>query len=866
MLHRPKSVAELMRDRGRKNFNNQIVSVIEDSSCLLISAKLDTTVTEDDDLTPVCPKVQWTDHFRPKVEEALKGVPVLNTVVNKGSVRLSFQTEDQLKEAKDILSPVFTQDVQMVTEKKAYLDPRIAINDLGEDLLNKEALFAELAGVKNEEIKTLVDQGETGKLSHTQTCFFFLPLHTPPKKCCRVDEGSWQEELQQSDCFCDRGFELSADICKECEPGFFKMRSGNKERCQPCPLQSTSLPGYTYKCECLEGYQRTDENRFELPCIEPGDLRVRRQGVTSLPIYSGNRLAEVRTPTSIFYYRSPPGPPDQDKIQILSEGKFEAKLTLPETDLDYLITINHSTRDNTMPLVPAGNYRVEDGTAILTAKSRFWGPPLHQSRHKGFDGSFGKQSLDSGDTEYIVFVRVKNGSIESEAVPKIIRTAAEKPSIQEMLMGTWGILIASGVVILILVIAVLLLCKRERESLSLSLTLSLSLFVDGNKSSQIAPFGSHVNLAKKETVERMSVLTNIYFRHKRQKMRHRRDHHVNIGTVSTRRSGTLSNAKYVPVSAFAEHHDLLANARDIRRSELDLAEECGKGQFGTVHRAIYNSPTGERREVAVKVAKDFSNPDIIREFKSEASIMVQFNDPHVIELVGVVYSDRFMIVTEFMKNGCLKNYLCEIRGMRSPAALLKMARGIVLGMKYLASMNFIHRVSSTEREVAVKVAKDFSNPDIIREFKSEASIMVQFNDPHVIELVGVVYSDRFMIVTEFMKNGCLKNYLCEIRGMRSPAALLKMARGIVLGMKYLASMNFIHRDLAARNILVDENDFCKVSDFGLSYVLEENNYYKPSDPNLMPPYLVTPRFSDRINFPRYRKLTVFDPDLVATPI
>eukprot|EP00116_Pleurobrachia_bachei_P017909 sb/3478171/ len=39
-----------------------------------------------------------------------------------------------------------------------------------------------------------------------------------------------------------------------------------------------------------------------------------------------------------------------------------------------------------------------------------------------------------------------------------------------------------------------------------------------------------------------------------------------------------------------------------------------------------------------------------------------------------------------------------------------------------------------------------------------------------------------------------------------------------------------------------------------------------SDPDLVPPYLVTPRFSDRINFPRYRKVTVFDPDLVPSPI
>eukprot|EP00116_Pleurobrachia_bachei_P017176 sb/3477438/ len=43
-------------------------------------------------------------------------------------------------------------------------------------------------------------------------------------------------------------------------------------------------------------------------------------------------------------------------------------------------------------------------------------------------------------------------------------------------------------------------------------------------------------------------------------------------------------------------------------------------------------------------------------------------------------------------------------------------------------------------------------------------------------------------------------------------------------------------------------------------------YYFVSDPNLVHPDLVTPRFRDRINFPRYRKLTLFDPDLLATPI
>lgn len=56
-----------------------------------------------------------------------------------------------------------------------------------------------------------------------------------------------------------------------------------------------------------------------------------------------------------------------------------------------------------------------------------------------------------------------------------------------------------------------------------------------------------------------------------------------------------------------------------------------------------------------------------------------------------------------------------------------------------------------------------------------------------------------------------------------PGQLVAMLLGIASGMTYLSDHNYVHRDLAARNILVNQNLCCKVSDFGLTRLLDNFN-------------------------------------------
>uniref|UniRef100_G1KM53 Protein kinase domain-containing protein n=1 Tax=Anolis carolinensis TaxID=28377 RepID=G1KM53_ANOCA len=73
-----------------------------------------------------------------------------------------------------------------------------------------------------------------------------------------------------------------------------------------------------------------------------------------------------------------------------------------------------------------------------------------------------------------------------------------------------------------------------------------------------------------------------------------------------------------------------------------------------------------------------------------------------------------------------------------------------------------------------------------------------------------------------MANGCLLSYLKNHGKELHPFQLVEMCYHVCDAMAFLESHQFIHRDLAARNCLVDSDMTVKVSDFGMTrYVLDD---------------------------------------------
>ncbi|XP_047202224.1 tyrosine-protein kinase Lck [Girardinichthys multiradiatus] len=132
-------------------------------------------------------------------------------------------------------------------------------------------------------------------------------------------------------------------------------------------------------------------------------------------------------------------------------------------------------------------------------------------------------------------------------------------------------------------------------------------------------------------------------------------------------------------------------------------------------------------------------------------------------------------------------------------------------------------IYNNDRRVAIKNLK--MGTMSVEAFMAEANMMKNLQHLRLVRLFAVVTQEPIYIVTEYMENGSLVDYLkTQEGGNLSTNTLIDMSSQVADGMAFIERKNYIHRDLRAANILVSQDLVCKIADFGLARLIEDNEY------------------------------------------
>lgn len=135
------------------------------------------------------------------------------------------------------------------------------------------------------------------------------------------------------------------------------------------------------------------------------------------------------------------------------------------------------------------------------------------------------------------------------------------------------------------------------------------------------------------------------------------------------------------------------------------------------------------------------------------------------------------------------------------------------GMVFLGTWN--------EKEVAIKkftLKEKINIKNILNKFIREINIISNLRHPNIVLYMGVSFHENnYYMITEYIPNGNLFEFLHnKNKNIIDEKLQVKIAYEIAIAMKYLHSRNITHCDMKSSNILLDENFTVKISDFGLS--------------------------------------------------
>jgi TolB-like protein len=141
-------------------------------------------------------------------------------------------------------------------------------------------------------------------------------------------------------------------------------------------------------------------------------------------------------------------------------------------------------------------------------------------------------------------------------------------------------------------------------------------------------------------------------------------------------------------------------------------------------------------------------------------------------------------------------------------------------------MGEVYRATDTRlgRDVAIKILpEDFTrDPERLARFDREAQVLASLNHPNIATIYGIdeVEGTRFLVL-ELLKGATLRSSMEN--GPLPLNTVIRLAAQIGAGLAKAHEAGIVHRDLKPDNLMLTDDGFIKILDFGLAKAVEKND-------------------------------------------
>lgn len=130
-------------------------------------------------------------------------------------------------------------------------------------------------------------------------------------------------------------------------------------------------------------------------------------------------------------------------------------------------------------------------------------------------------------------------------------------------------------------------------------------------------------------------------------------------------------------------------------------------------------------------------------------------------------------------------------------------------------------INKASKKILLKVIhNNEANDEVIRRFRREAKILSKLKHKNIVKIIEYGFEKEISFIAfEYFDSYNLREYLSKNEVKQKTKYYLTAE--LFEGLNYLHQKNIVHRDLKPENILVNLNHELKITDFGLSLLLED---------------------------------------------